>query len=72
MASANLADLCVSSVVIRADGQGIHVSFPLVNDGLAVVSTIQFGLGFQLNIASLHIDKEVYNLESRVLSYTIG
>jgi hypothetical protein len=72
MASANLANLCGSSAKILANNEGVPVSFPLGSDGLVVVSTIRLGLRFQLNIASLHIDEEVYNLESGILSHIIG
>jgi hypothetical protein len=72
MAFANLANLCENFVVIQADDEGVPISFPLGSDGLAVVSAIRLGLWFQLNIASLHIDEEVYNLESGILSHIIG
>lgn len=72
MAFANLANFCKIFVVIRANDEGVPISFPSGSDGLAVVSTICLGLRFQLNIAFFHIDKEVYNLESWILSHIIG
>jgi hypothetical protein len=59
MASENIGPLCTSFATIRADGDGVPISFPLGNDGLALVSAVRLGLQFQLNIASLHIDEEV-------------
>ena len=62
MASVNIAPFCTSFATIRADGNGVTISFPLGSDELASVSAICFGLWFQLNIASLYIDEEVYDL----------
>jgi hypothetical protein len=72
MASVNLADHLSRFVVIRVDGEGVPISFPLGSDGMAVVTTLCLGLRFQLNIDSLHIDKEVNDSVTRDLSHTIG
>jgi hypothetical protein len=39
---------------------------------VAVITTIRLGLQFQLNIDSLHINEEVFDLVTRDLSHTIG
>jgi hypothetical protein len=72
MASVNIALFCTSFTTIRADGDGVPISFPLGSDGLASVSTIRLGLRVQLNIASLHIDKEVFGSTSGDVIHTIG
>jgi hypothetical protein len=59
-------------MVFRADGDGVPISFPLGSDGLALVSAVRIGLWFQLNIASLHIDEEVFDSVSGDVSHTIG
>jgi hypothetical protein len=72
MASVNLADHVSRFAVIRADGEGVPISFPLGSDGIAIVTTIRLNLRFQLNMDSLHIDKEVYDSVTGELSHTIG
>jgi hypothetical protein len=72
MASVNIALLSKSFATIRADGDGVPISFPLGSDGLASISTIRLGLRFQFNIASLHIDKEVFDSVSGDVTHTIG
>jgi hypothetical protein len=72
MASESIGPFCTSFATIQADGDGVPISFPLGSDGLASVSAVCLGLWFQLNIASLHIDKEVFDSVSGDVSYTIG
>jgi hypothetical protein len=72
MASAKLGDQTSGFAVIRADGEGVPVSFPLGSDGIAVVTAICLSLRFQLNVDSLHIDREVYDSMTGELSHTIG
>jgi hypothetical protein len=62
----------MSFATIRADGDGVPISFPLGSDGLASVSTVHLGLRFQLNIASLHIDEEVFDSISSDVTHMIG
>jgi hypothetical protein len=70
MAFVNVADQVSGFAVIRLDGSGVPISFPLGSDGIAVVTTICLGLRFQLKVDSLHIDEEVYDSgERRALSY---
>jgi hypothetical protein len=72
MASVNIGPFCTSFATIQADGDGVPISFPLGSDGLASVSVVCLGLRFQLNIASLHIDKEVFDSVSGDVTHTIG
>jgi hypothetical protein len=72
MASVNIASFCTSFATIRADGDGIPISFPLGSDGLASVLAVRLSLWFQLNIASLHIDEEVFDSVSGDVTHTIG
>jgi hypothetical protein len=68
----NLTDHCKNFVVIRTDGNGVPISFPLGSNGLASISAIRLGLCFQLNIASLHIDEEFLDSVSRDITHTSG
>jgi hypothetical protein len=72
MASVNIGPFCTSFATIWADGDGVPISFLLGSDGLALVSTIYLGLWFQLNIAFLHIDEEVFDSISGDVTHTIG
>jgi hypothetical protein len=72
MASVNIGPFCTSFATIRADGDGVPISFPLGSDGLASVSAVCLGLWFQLNIASLYIDEEVFDSVSGNVTHTIG
>jgi hypothetical protein len=72
MASECIGPFCTSFVTIRADGDVVPISFPLGSDGLALVSAVRLGLRFQLNIASLYIDEEVFDSESGDVIHTIG
>jgi hypothetical protein len=72
MASENIGPFCTSFATIQADGDGVPISFPLGSDGLALVSTVFLGFRFQLNIASLHIDEEVFDSIFGDVIHTIG
>ena len=72
MASESIGPLCISFATVRADGDGVPISFPLGTDGLASVSVVRLGLWFQLNIASLHIDEEVFDTVTGHVTHTIG
>jgi hypothetical protein len=72
MASESIGPFCTSFATIRADGDGIPISFPLGSDGMASASAVRLGLRFQLNIASLHIDEEVFDSVSGDVSHIIG
>ena len=72
MASQSIGLFCTSFAIVRADGDGVPISFPLGTDGLASVSIIHLDIRFQLNIASLPIDKEVFDSVSGNVTHTIG
>jgi hypothetical protein len=72
MASESIGPFCTSFAMIRADGDGVPISFPVGTDGLASVSAVRLGLWFQLNIASLHIDEEVFDSVFGNVTHTIG
>ena len=71
-ASLNIRPFCTSFATIQADGDGVPISFPLGSDGLASILAICLRLWFQLNIASLHIDKEVFDSIFSDVIHTIG
>jgi hypothetical protein len=56
MASESIGPFYTSFATIRADGDGVPISFPLGSDGLA----------------SLHIDKELFDSVSGDVTHTIG
>ena len=72
MASVNIGSFCTSFATIRVDGDGVPISFPLSSNELVSVSAVRLGLRFQLNIASLHIDEEVFDSISNDVTHTIG
>jgi hypothetical protein len=72
MASQNIGPFCTSFATIRTDGDGVPISFPLGSDGLASVSTVRLEIQFQLNIASLYFDEEVFDSVSGDVTHTIG
>jgi hypothetical protein len=72
MASLNLPNCHSSYAIVRANGEGIQILFPLDSNEFAVVTTIRLSLWFQLNVTSLHIDEEIFDSVTRVLTYTIG
>ena len=72
MASMNLANYISRFAIIRADGSGVQISFPLGSDGMAIVTAICLDLQSQLNIDSLHIDEEVFDSVTGDLSHSVG
>jgi hypothetical protein len=51
-------------VVIYSDHNGVPISFPLGNDGVALVTSLRLSLRFQMS--------EVYDAQSGDLIHTIG
>jgi hypothetical protein len=48
-------------VVIYFDRERIPISFPLGNDGVALVTSLRLSLRFQMSEEFIFIDKEVYD-----------
>jgi hypothetical protein len=71
MAALNAGDSHSRFVVIYADGEGVPVSFPLGNDGLAHVTSLRLSLRFWLSEDFMFIDEEVYDALSEHLINTI-
>lgn len=61
MAVVNLSDIHYRFVVIRANGEGVPISFPLGNNELVVVEFLRLSFWFWLSEDSMHIDEEVLN-----------
>jgi hypothetical protein len=59
-------------VVIYADGEGVLISFPISNDGVALVTSLRLSLRFWLSEDFMFIDEEVYDVHSGDLIHTIG
>jgi hypothetical protein len=68
----SLDDLQTKFVTICMDGEGISMFFSLDDDGVAIVTSLRLSLRFQLNINSLHIDKEIFDVATEDLIYMIG
>jgi hypothetical protein len=72
MASYSPCDIQNRLVVIYSNGEGVPISFPLGNDGVALVTSLRLSLRFQISEDFTFIDEEVYDLQSRDLIHTIG
>jgi hypothetical protein len=72
MAALNLGDTHSRFVVLYADTKRVPISFPLGNDGLALVTSLRLSLRFKLSEDFMYIDEEVYDSQSRDLIHTIG
>lgn len=57
---------------IRADGQGVHVSFPVGDDGYAKVTVLSLNLPFQFQEDSLYVEEKIFYLDSRKVTHAIG
>jgi hypothetical protein len=57
--------------VICANGDGVPISFPLGNDGRALVSSLRLSLRFGITKEFMYIDEEVYDAQSGDLVQTI-
>jgi hypothetical protein len=58
--------------VICANGNGVPISFPLGNDGRALISSLRLNLRFGITEEFMYIDEEVYDAQSGDLVQTIG
>ena len=59
-------------VIIRGDGQGVPISFPVGAEGKCTVSALRLHLRFQFLVGSMHVDEEVFDIDSGELLHTIG
>jgi hypothetical protein len=58
--------------VIYSEVDGVPISFPLGNDGVALVTSLRLSLRFQMSEEFMFIDEEVYDAHSSDLIHTIG
>jgi hypothetical protein len=72
MASHNPCDTHPRLVHIYSDAGGVPISFPLGNDGVALVTSIRLSLRFQMSEDFMFIDEDVYDAQSGDLIHTIG
>lgn len=49
--------------VVQAEGVGVSTSFPIHDDGLAVVSALKLSLTFQFHAPTVHVDEDVFDAE---------
>lgn len=59
-------------VIICADGQGVPISFQVGADGKYTVSALRLHLRFQFLEGSMHVDEDIFDVDSGELLYTIG
>ena len=56
--------------VIYSNNDGVPISFPLGNDGVARVTSLRLSLRFQMSEDIMFIDEEVYDAYSGCLIHT--
>jgi hypothetical protein len=71
MAALNDGNSHSSYAIIYADGDGVPVSFPVGNDGLACVTSLRLSLRFWFSENFMFVDEEVYDALSGDLINTI-
>ena len=64
MASHSPCDTQNKLAVIYFDGERIPISFPLGNDGVALITSLRLSLRFQTSEDFMFINEEVYDLQS--------
>jgi hypothetical protein len=72
MAAQNPCETHPRFAVIYSEVDGIPISFPLGNDGVALVTSLRLSLRFQMSEEFMFIDEEVYDAHSGDLIHTIG
>jgi len=61
----------ISMALLRADLHSVPVTFPLGDDGLAIVTSTMLSLRFQFREEALYVEEEVFDSESRSLLHAI-
>lgn len=51
-------------VIIRADGQGVPISFQVGADEKCTVSALRLHLRFQFLEGSMHVDEDIFDVDS--------
>jgi hypothetical protein len=72
MGALQRGDTLSKFVVIFADIEGVPISFPIGNDGLALITSLRLSLRFWLKEEFMDIDEEVFDAHSGELIHTIG
>jgi hypothetical protein len=72
MAAHNSPDTHSRFAVIYCEVGRVPISFPLGNDGVAHVTSLELSLRFQMSEDFMFIDEEVYDAQSGDLIHTIG
>jgi hypothetical protein len=72
MAAHNPYDTHPRLAVIYSNVEGVPISFPLGNDGIALVTSLRLSLRFQMSEDFMFIDEEVYDAQFGDLIHTIG
>jgi hypothetical protein len=72
MVPLNPGDALSSFAEICGDGDGVPISFPLGNDGHALVTSLRVSLRFRFTKEFMYIDEEVYDAHSGDLIQIIG
>ena len=72
MAEYNSPDTHLRFAVIYCEVGRVPISFPLDNNGVAIVTSLRLGLRFEMTEDFMFIDGKVYDVQSGDLIYTIG
>jgi hypothetical protein len=72
MAALNLNKSYSRFIDIRANNEGVSISFPLRNNGLPFFTSLTLSLQFHSSEDSMHIDEEVFDALTRIPTHTIG
>jgi hypothetical protein len=60
------------TVVVRGDAQEIPLTFPVPLDGVCCISEVRLSTRFQFLEGSIYLDEEVYDVDTGVLTHTVG
>jgi len=58
--------------LVRAGGNSIPITFPVGESGYVVVSAFRLSIRFSLSENSMHIDEEVFDVDSGELTHTLS
>lgn len=72
MATMNLSDTLSQYVVNFVYGEGIPISFPICDNGLAIIASHRLNLWFKLSEKSIHFDEEVFDAILGILIHIVG
>lgn len=60
------------TVVVRENGKCVPILFSVGSNRLVVVSALKLSLRFKLKLDSMHVDEDISDGQSGILTHTIG